>query len=168
MWNFAACTRTGIDREKRKRCETAARKDNTNRQSAISLRWLGTWQCGQGQRFELARSSRREVCSPADVDGHCSESTGKCGRNSSKTGRRYSAGDEEHERQPFAADSSDDADAGSEDSSDGQVMNVLKTVLVQVAGDSRSSRSVQLPQIQPQQRPPQNSRTSFAPNYTWV
>ena len=40
----------------------------------------------------------------------------------------------------------------------------LKTVLVGVAGGPCSSSSGQLPQTQPQQQPPQNSITRFAPN----
>ena len=43
-------------------------------------------------------------------------------------------------------------------------MNDLKTVLVGVAGGPRSSSSGQLPQTQPQQQPPQNINTRFAPN----
>ena len=43
-------------------------------------------------------------------------------------------------------------------------MNDLKTVLVGVAGGPRSSCSGQLPQTQPQQQPPQNTNTRFAPN----
>ena len=43
-------------------------------------------------------------------------------------------------------------------------MNDLKTVLVGVAGGPRSSSSRQLPQAQPQQQPPQNTNTRFAPN----
>ena len=43
-------------------------------------------------------------------------------------------------------------------------MNDLKIVLVGVAGELRSSCSGQLPQTQPQQQPPQNSNTRFAPN----
>ena len=40
----------------------------------------------------------------------------------------------------------------------------LKTALVGVAGDLCSSISGQLPQTQPQQQPPQNTNTRFAPN----
>ena len=43
-------------------------------------------------------------------------------------------------------------------------MNELKTVLVGVAGGPRSSIIGQLPQAQPQQQPPQNPSTRFAPN----
>ena len=43
-------------------------------------------------------------------------------------------------------------------------MNDLKIVLVGVAGGPRSSSSWQLPQTQPQQQPPQNTNTRFAPN----
>ena len=43
-------------------------------------------------------------------------------------------------------------------------MNDLKTVLVGVAGDPRSSSSWQLPQTHPQQQPPPNTNTRFAPN----
>ena len=43
-------------------------------------------------------------------------------------------------------------------------MNDLKTVLVGVAGDPCSSSSGQLPQTQPQQQPPQNTNSRFAPN----
>ena len=120
MWSFAACTRSGADPEKRKRCGIAARQGNTSRRSTIFLRWLGAWQCGQGQYSELAWSSGREVCSPAEVNGHRGESAGQVGCNSSKTGRRYSTADEEHEWIFFAADSSDDADVGSDDRSDGR------------------------------------------------
>ena len=104
---FLACTRTGIDPEKRNRRGTAARQDNTSRQIVIFIRWMGAWQCGQGQFSELARSNRREVCSPPDVDGYRGELIGLAGCNSSKTGRRYSLADEKHEWQSFAADSSD-------------------------------------------------------------
>ena len=44
------------------------------------------------------------------------------------------------------------------------LMNDLKTVLAGVAGGPRSSSSVQIPQTQPQQQPPQNTNTRFAPN----
>ena len=43
-------------------------------------------------------------------------------------------------------------------------MNDLKTVFMGVAGCPRSSSFGQLPQTQPQQQPPQNSSTRFAPN----
>ena len=43
-------------------------------------------------------------------------------------------------------------------------INGLKTVLMGVAGGPRSSSSGQLPQTQPQQPPPQNTNTRFAPN----
>ena len=43
-------------------------------------------------------------------------------------------------------------------------MNDLKTVLVGVTGGPRSSSSRQLPQTQPQQRPPQNTNNRLAPN----
>ena len=43
-------------------------------------------------------------------------------------------------------------------------MNDLKTVLVGVAGGPRSNSSGQLLQAQPQQQPPQNTNTRFAPN----
>ena len=43
-------------------------------------------------------------------------------------------------------------------------MNDLKIVLVGVAGGPRSSSSGQLPQAQPQQQPPQNTNTRFAPH----
>ena len=112
LWNYAARTRIGTDPEKRKRCGTTARQDNTGRQSAIFLRWLGAWQCGQGQLSELAWSSSRDLCSPADFNGHRDESTGQAGCNSSKTGRRYSTTDEEHDWQSYAADSSDDSGDG--------------------------------------------------------
>ena len=46
-------------------------------------------------------------------------------------------------------------------------MNDLKTVLVGVAGGPRSSSSGQLPHTQPQQQPPQNTNTRFAPNKTF-
>ena len=46
-------------------------------------------------------------------------------------------------------------------------MNGLKTVLVGVAGGTRSSSSGQLPQTQPQQQPPQNSNNRFVPNKTF-
>ena len=42
--------------------------------------------------------------------------------------------------------------------------NDLKTVLVGVPGGPRTSSSEQLPQTEPQQRPPQNTNTRFAPN----
>ena len=45
--------------------------------------------------------------------------------------------------------------------------NDLKPVSVGVAGDPRSSSSGQLPQTQPQQQPPQNTNTRFAPNKTF-
>ena len=44
------------------------------------------------------------------------------------------------------------------------LMTDLKTVLVGVAGGPRSSSSGQLPQTQPQQQPPQNLSTPFAPD----
>ena len=43
-------------------------------------------------------------------------------------------------------------------------INDLKTVLVGVAGGPRSSSFEQLPQTQPQQQPPPNPNTRFAPN----
>ena len=43
-------------------------------------------------------------------------------------------------------------------------MNDLKTVLVGVAGGPRNSSSGQLSQTQPQQQPPQNTNSRFAPN----
>ena len=43
-------------------------------------------------------------------------------------------------------------------------MNDLKTVLVGFAGGPRRNSSVQLPQTQPQQQPPQNTNSRFAPN----
>ena len=43
-------------------------------------------------------------------------------------------------------------------------MNDLKAVLVGVTGGHRSSNSGQLPQTRPQQQPPQNTNTRFAPN----
>ena len=43
-------------------------------------------------------------------------------------------------------------------------LNDLKTMLVGVAGEPRSSNSGQIPQTQPQQQPPQNTNTRFAPN----
>ena len=43
-------------------------------------------------------------------------------------------------------------------------MTDLKTVLVGCAGGPRNSSSGQIPQTQPQQRPPQNTNTRFAPN----
>ena len=46
-------------------------------------------------------------------------------------------------------------------------MKDLKTVLVGVAGGPRSSSSGQLPQTQPQQPPPPNTNTRFAPNNTF-
>ena len=46
-------------------------------------------------------------------------------------------------------------------------MNHLKRVLVGVAGGPRSSSSGQLPQTQPQQQPPQNTNSRFAPNKTF-
>ena len=46
-------------------------------------------------------------------------------------------------------------------------MNDLKTILVGVAGGPRSSSSGQLPQTQPQQQPPSNTNTRFAPNRTF-
>ena len=76
----------------------------------------------------------------------------------SKTGRRYSAADEEHERQAFADESSDDTDASSDNSSDGRMderPEDSETVLVGVAGGPRSSSSGQLPQIQSPQQPSQ-------------
>ena len=46
-------------------------------------------------------------------------------------------------------------------------MNDLKTVLVGVAGGPHSSSSGQLPETQPQQKPPLNTNTRFAPNKTF-
>ena len=43
-------------------------------------------------------------------------------------------------------------------------MNDRNTVLVAFAGGPGSSSSGQLPQAQPQQRPPENTNTRFAPN----
>ena len=43
-------------------------------------------------------------------------------------------------------------------------MNDLKTVLVGVAGGPRSNSSGQISQTQPQQQPPQNTNSRFAPN----
>ena len=43
-------------------------------------------------------------------------------------------------------------------------MNDLKTMLVGVAGGPRSSTSGELPETQPQQQPPPNTNTRFAPN----
>ena len=43
-------------------------------------------------------------------------------------------------------------------------MNDLRPVLVVVAGGPRSSSFGQLPQAQPQQQPPQNTNSRFAPN----
>ena len=45
--------------------------------------------------------------------------------------------------------------------------NDLMTVLVRGAGGPRSSSSGQLPQTRPQQQPPQNTNTRFAPNKTF-
>ena len=42
--------------------------------------------------------------------------------------------------------------------------NDLKTVLVGIAGGPRGNSSGQLPQTQPQQQPPRNTNTRFAPN----
>ena len=93
-----------------------------HKQTECDFLWrLGARQCGQGQLSEFSRSSRREVCCPADVDGYRGEPTGQAGCNSSKIGGCYPAADEEHEWQLHAADSSNDADAGSDDSSDGRI-----------------------------------------------
>ena len=46
-------------------------------------------------------------------------------------------------------------------------MNDLKTVLVELAGGPRNSSFGQIPQTQPQQQPPQNTNTRFAPNKTF-
>ena len=46
-------------------------------------------------------------------------------------------------------------------------MNDLKTVLMGVASGPRSNSSGQLPHTQPQQQPPQNTKSRFAPNKTF-
>ena len=104
---------------------------------------IGRGQCSQGQLSKPARTSREEVCSPADVDGHSGESTRQAGRDGGETGRRYAA----VMTTAMAASMTD-----------------LKTVLVGVAGGPRSSSSGQLPQTQPRQQSPQNTNSRFVPN----
>ena len=65
--------------------------------------------------------------------------TGHAGRDGSEAGRRYSAADEDHERQYDTADSSNDADASSHHSSDGHLDDRLENSV----GGSRWSSSQQ-------------------------
>ena len=106
------------------------RRDKSTRADRVRLSY-DDWEHNSKVRasFPNSHSQVDEKFAALQTSMGSGNSTGQTGRNSGKIGRRYSADDEEHELELSAADSSNDADACSDESSDGGIDGLSKNTV---------------------------------------